>query len=630
MLLWQELAHELGERCGTSTTRDYQTVARRVEEEGFSFLTITLPQLCKDFERSLDNGCLDSRVFCSFKKKPKTGLPSFLWGFLSRIFDTSSGLLLDSPDIDSIHAVRQLTLLYSKVELPTTEKRLRQAMKGFINVEAEISQAEDSWSEAQVLDFERISGTVWNTVLREVNSTLYDEHRGPSDENVGWPFVYPKHGPGATADRLSGNEKFDVHEWPERLESVFPYLEYAVPNHRHHDRLCRVDFREPGTERPVRVIAVPKSMKSPRIIAIEPTAMQYMQQGVKDLLVGCIEADPVMGRIVGFSDQHVNREMAQKGSDDGSLATLDLSEASDRVSYSLVAMLTRRFPMIREAFDATRSRRADVRDEGILSLSKYASMGSALTFPVEAMVFTTVVFYGIEKALGRPLTSYDVKSMAGMVRVYGDDIIVPVEYVHSVVESLELFGFKVNSSKSFWTGKYRESCGREFYDGQDVSVVKVRRITNTGGKLDFPTSRQQHGAAIESFVMLRNNFYIHGCWRTAAWLDRKIDSLFGGLYPTIEVTYLSPEEGWGTRSPLLGRWSFLGYQAERTHLDYQKPLCLGYVAVSKIPPSLVSEIGALQKVLSQRGEEPFDDPTHLHRAGRPRAVRIKRVYESPA
>ena len=41
--LWSVLANELASRCGTSTTKDIKTVLGRVENEGMSFLTITLP-----------------------------------------------------------------------------------------------------------------------------------------------------------------------------------------------------------------------------------------------------------------------------------------------------------------------------------------------------------------------------------------------------------------------------------------------------------------------------------------------------------------------------------------------------------------------------------------------------------
>jgi hypothetical protein len=90
--LWRELADELASWCHTSATNDYKKLVSRVEKEGISFLTITLPSFGKDFEHGLDVGFLDSSAFPGFRKQG--GLPLFLGGFLSRIFDPSSGVLL--------------------------------------------------------------------------------------------------------------------------------------------------------------------------------------------------------------------------------------------------------------------------------------------------------------------------------------------------------------------------------------------------------------------------------------------------------------------------------------------------------------------------------------------------------
>jgi hypothetical protein len=302
--------------------------------------------------------------------------------------------------------------------------------------------------------------------------------------------------------------------------------------------------------------------------------------------------------------------MALKGSRDGSLATLDLSEASDRVSNQLIRIMTSHHPHLAEAVDSCRSRKADVPGFGVLRLSKFASMGSALCFPIEAMVFTTVVFIGIQNELKRPLTRKDIKSFSGLVRIYGDDIIVPVEFVHSVVRSLETFGFLVNSGKSFWTGKFRESCGKEYYDGHDVSIVKVRR--------DIPTQRR-HVPEIISVVSLRNQLYQSGYWRTCRKLDEYIERLipFPAIHPS---------------SPVLGRVSFLRVEnlSNRLHPTLHKPLVKGFVPRSVIPECKLENDGALLKVFLKRGDLPVADRKHLERAGRPHAVDIKLRWGSAA
>jgi hypothetical protein len=225
---------------------------------------------------------------------------------------------------------------------------------------------------------------------------------------------------------------------------------------------------------------------------------------------------------------------------------------------------------------------------------------------MEAMIFTVIIFMGIENALSRPLTFKDIKSFKGKVRVYGDDIIVPVEFTHHVVEMLETFGFRVNLSKSFWTGKFRESCGKEYYDGEDVSIVRIRQ--------DLPTRR---GDVLEiiSTVSLRNQMYYRGLWDVAAVLDQWLGRIIP--FPTV-----LPE------SPVLGRNSYLGFAQERLHPHLHSPLVKGYVVRSIIPIRKCSDGDALLKFFLKRGDLPFADRESYERSGRPSAVDIKLRWAS--
>lgn len=604
MFLWKVTADDLAVICHTSATLDYKKLESRVEHEGMSFLTITLPQLGKAFEASLERGFWDPRQNTDFKCRG--GLPLFLGGFLDRVFDRGTGRLLDFPCIDSIFAIRQLSLMFKKILLPVSDDRVRDAMLGFAQVEEEVSQWDWNTSD-QIERFDQTVLLLWADVLSAVDREIYSGE------------LIPKHGPGATADKLFGNEKYCQVEWPLRLEDVFSYIEYALPNLRYSLEVDRVSFLEPGAERPVRVTAVPKTLKSPRIIAIEPTCMQFMQQAVKNVMVQKLEATCIAGEarqnvaesFVGFTRQDPNRAMAEKGSRDGSLATLDMSEASDRVHNKHVVQLLSRWPHLSEAVQAVRSTKAYVDGVGEITLAKYASMGSALTFPLEAMIFTTVVFMGIEKGLNRRLTRKDLFDLTGKVRVYGDDIIVPVEYVSCVIEELESFGFKVNSSKSFWNGKFRESCGGDYYDGHWVTPVYVRRL--------LPLSRRDV-SEIESLVSLRNQMYFAGLWRVA----RHLDSVVGKVLPHFPIVE--------TSSTILGRHSFLPYKEERISSATHGPLVKGYIAKYRLDPIPLDGFDALYKCLAHEVAETSwldilypenKDAKHLERSGRGRAVGIK-------
>jgi hypothetical protein len=465
--------------------------------------------------------------------------------------------------------------------------------------------------------------------FKRVSKMLFGDLFAKMDRDIHWGRIFPKHGPGAVADKLSSNAKWNQRTWTARLQRYLPAESVLIPNLSYKDELDEeMNVIEPGAELPVRVISVPKTLKTPRIIAIEPTAMQYAQQGLLRSFLSALQEDDFLSRVIGIDDQEPNRVLACQGSLRGDLATLDLSEASDRVSNQHVRAMLEDFPELHGFVQASRSQKADVPGHGIIRLAKYASMGSALCFPFEAMVFLTVIFMGIERELSVPLSREAViKRFREQVRVFGDDLIVPRDYVLSVCDELHLFGYVVNVGKSFWTGRFRESCGREYYDGQDVSIVKVRQV--------LPTTRQDASGVI-SAVSLRNQLYLAGCWQGARWMDvylRKLLKEFPNVAPT---------------SPLLGRVSFLGYEFGKLDRNTHGPLVRGYIMRAKPPRDHLEGAGALLKCLSGKPHDPgfglnrldrdsqesrFDDANvdaeHLERSGRPEYVNIKLGWASP-
>lgn len=569
IMFLQTILLDLGEWCRISTTRDLKTITSRIEEEGDGFLTITLPNFGKDLERALDQGFVGNDQFTGFRRSG--GLPRFLGGFLSQIFDPSTGRLLHDPSVLSIWAVRQLTLMWAKIAIPCSESRWKAALKGYVANDANIHNYRASISPDLWENYRRLGRLLWSDVFQGI------------EEDILYSRIIPKHGPGATAEKLTGNRKWLLQMWTQRLEAVFPHREFLSSSWSLSlDRFDSMDVREPGAEQPVRVISVPKTQKTPRIIAIEPTCMQYMQQGLLRSFLNNVRADKTARALISWESRDENIRLAQLASRDGSLATLDLSEASDRVDYLHVRELLSNHWWLNAATDATRSRKADVPLHGVIPLQKYASMGSALCFPFESVVFCTLAFLGIQNQLNRPLSKKDIQSFIGSVRVYGDDIIVPVEYMQSVIETLEAFGLIVNRNKSFGTGKFRESCGGDFYDGVDVSVVRLRE--------ELPDNRR-NARRIVSAISLRNRLYLAGLWRSAAYMDERLRKLKIPM-PIVHDT-----------SPVLGRTSFLPVPLSgdgiRECTNYHRPLVYGYTVVAKSPSSLLDDYGALHKCLTQ-------------------------------
>jgi len=643
--LWSIAANEMAARCCTSATKDITYVLRRTEHEGLAFLAITLADLGKSFQRWLDLGLVVSSDCSAFKTAgPRNRLPAFLQGFYRRVFDPCSGTLLDDPDIEAIYAIRQLTLMFSKIALPreslsgtpyqvVTPGRERLAMSDYVQCEQEVKFSDSILDPAYKADFRRMSEVLYGGLFDWLELQLASQK------------LIPKHGPGAVADKLTSNGKYNARTWTTRLQSVFPAEDYLVPNAHYNGssvtakpygesaalhcwsvRTTRFDFLEPGAEIPVRVITVPKTLKTPRIIAIEPTCMQYAQQGLFGLIRDGIEGTNYLSSMIGIDNQDPNREMARQGSLSGDLATLDLSDASDRVSNQHVRALFAERPLLLEAVQAVRSQKADVPGHGVIRLAKYASMGSALCFPIEAMVFLTVVFLGIERELSvAPLSGEAlIRRFYQQVRVFGDDIIVPRDYVLSVVNELGTFGHQVNVSKSFWTGRFRESCGREYYDGHDVSIVKVREV--------LPTQRQD-AIGVISAVSLRNQFYWAGLWQAAGWMDDYLRELLKH-FPNVAPT-----------SPVLGRESALGYEFHTLDPFTNSPLVKGYYVSAEPPLDPLEGDGALLKCLLRMEERQYGlitrtappvhvgdanvDAKHLERSGRPERVDIKLGRKSP-
>lgn len=487
----------------TPFARDYKTIASRVEEEGLSFITITLPTLGKAFDRWLAEGRLDPSTTTGFACQRRTAIPAFLQGLLSRIFDPKTGVLLDAPDIRAIYFFRQLCRLAGKVKEPCSAARNRAAIRRFVETDEALRSVppDHSWL---LRVFARVSRVLYGDLNRDFSVDA----------------LVPRHGPGTTAQGLRGNSKYKDFGWPQRLGRVFPADSFRFFNLNHLlDQVQYLEEHSPRDELPVRVVFVPKTMSSPRTIAIEPVCMQYAQQAVAQWLMPELE-DRFVGRL-NFTDQGLNQARAVEGSKTGYWATIDLSDASDRVSCRLAWATLSGNPALREAVFACRSSRAMVPGVGVIPLRKFASMGSALCFPIESMAFfaaATLGVYVARNGLTRSETPayWPLRRAMTQCTVYGDDIVVPSDAVESVIWVLETLGLQVNRNKTFWTGKFRESCGVDAYDGQDVTPVYMRYLLP--GHRDETTS-------IVSSVSLGNQLYKAGLWNAASYVKEQVDKV---------------------------------------------------------------------------------------------------------
>lgn len=589
MAILDSLLLDAREYCPTEDRlRDIQYCERRVKHEGMSFLTITLPEFCDDFDQSLSLGYVTPRCFLSFRKH--RSLPSFLKGLTCHVFDCKTGRILDNPAHGAIKLIRQITRLCKKIRIPCSAAREKAAFTRFIEVESEIKDLNFSTSRASALD--RISWTgagIFNSIEKSISDGT----------------LLPAHGPGAVAVPMAQNAKYCFKTWSDRLQSLFPFDHYALPSSSAitDERFNGVSFHAPGADTPVRVIAVPKTLKTPRIIAIEPVHMQFVQQGIKDQLYSNIESDPILGGQINFSDQSINRRCAHEGSVSGDLATIDLSEASDRVSLELVRLLFAKYPLFLEAILACRSDKACVLVDGqenILDLAKFASMGSALCFPIEALCFYYISIAAIMEQRELPANSSNIRKVAKEVYVYGDDIIVPCTEVGIVMDWLESFGLKINRHKSFFRGRFRESCGADYFRGELVTPIYIREMC---------PHNKQDSSAVVSWVSLANQFYRNGYWNATKTVRSSVEQSVGFELPTAHrdcsglawETFLEDSYG-GGRS----RWCPV------LHKTQYKTL----VVKTHRRKDTLNGYPALLKFFLKKGLLPFQESDHLEFSAR--------------
>lgn len=208
-----------------------------------------------------------------------------------------------------------------------------------------------------------------------------------------------------------------------------------------------------------RYSTVPKDRSTDRSIIVEPTINSWFQQGIGRMIRSRLRRR--CG--VDLDDQSLNRRLAKLGSISDDLATVDLSSASDLISKKLVEDL-----LPADWFfwlNLTRSRRVEV--DGVwIELEKFSSMGNGFTFDLESLIFYAL--------------SWSVCVVEGYnpfwVNAFGDDLIIPAGVKEPFLKIFNDVGFKVNINKSFFAGPFRESCGKDYYEGRDIRGVYIKRL----------------------------------------------------------------------------------------------------------------------------------------------------------
>jgi hypothetical protein len=487
--------------------RDFLRLSSAIDSHGIRFFLETMPSFRKHLDMCLSKRRLTPSNLLHFGvgKKGEV-IPRLFRGLTSRVFDRN-GMLKDRPDNVAVRLLRQLLGVCRKLIMDAGIRDRGNTVREFYRVDQSLKRGHLNWDDHITFDQEVetnatsfIDATVVNRpkvddllegrtlspspdlyrVLVKVQQVA-DLITGMLGEFVPSDWVF-KHGPGAVAGLPSGEYKYAFRRWPDRLESVFPAADFAHANYSVVEADSIEKLRSSGYyhQIPAKLCAVPKTIKTPRLIACEPVELQWCQQAVRDFFYDRVKGT-VVSNFVDFHHQEKNGSLALSASLSRSHATIDLSSASDYISCWHVERLFRRSASLLRSLQASRSvwiaQDLCKYSPRYHYLRKYSTMGNATTFPVQSLLFTAVALGALCEERGLKVSLATLRGLGEReVRVFGDDIIVPADCSGLVVDTLQALGMRVNASKTFLEGNFRESCGVDGFGGDDVTTVNVLRV----------------------------------------------------------------------------------------------------------------------------------------------------------
>jgi hypothetical protein len=293
-------------------------------------------------------------------------------------------------------------------------------------------------------------------------------------------YFYPKHGPGTVAG--GAGKSVDKKHRNFGLDAMTERMLKALVNPIDDAEGYLTDFQSPKKiVTKAEVLFVPKDMFKTRSICREPIQKQFLQQGLLVCFINAIQKG-YLGRFVNINDQTRNQRLAYDGSVHLCLDTIDLSAASDSVGWDLVKRV---FPVswVR-LFAATRSSEVTYKGQTI-KIRKFAPMGSAVCFPTQCVIFTSIVILAYLRYKHGRLSGFSSGDIISLLEeltnnpyerklldfaVYGDDILCDTRVTEDVLQILEGLRFEVNREKSFMASALvRESCGKYYHSGNDIT-----------------------------------------------------------------------------------------------------------------------------------------------------------------
>jgi hypothetical protein len=509
-------------------------VNKRLRKEGLGFLTKTLPRLGKALDRALTGETKLNARSLGFDTLGSSELPRFLGELFGEVFQPD-GTLLPNPCSTSVGTLRLLLFAFYKYELPYNDEQEQQVISAFKKTESDLKtlspRIQEIGERCDRIGYSRRhrnSPMAPEELVREARILLSNVFAffDPKD-------IYPRHGPGVVATKQRLWEKYRWTNVSERITDLYPFDAYFMASLGHVCDKWHTIPSVTSVNLPARVLLVPKDSRGPRLISCEPVDNQWIQQGLGRAVVQLVERHPLTRENVRFTDQQPNQLGALLGSLTGGYATLDLKEASDRISVDLVRLL---FPKhVYTYLESCRSLSTVLPDGTILELQKFAPMGSCLCFPILALTVWAIL------AAGAPDT--DTRES---IYVYGDDVIVKTAHAARAIEQLESFGLLVNRDKCCTSGFFRESCGADAFQGKCVTPVRFRTVWSS---TPSPES-------YASWIAYANQLYDRKYFVTYDLIVSGLLAIYGSIpSEDMQLACLSLREVPDTAKPKRRRWN---------------------------------------------------------------------------
>jgi len=356
-----------------------------------------------------------------------------------------------SCDVTALASLRQILVFGYKTEFKPNDAQVKAAEAAFVETDLQIHV----WNKA----FEAMpTSGFWSDARALVSRVIANANFGDITPSHGPGAVFPPHKHSVRSKFTTLYPKIDrLYPWYDHFQAISSMVEEGI----NLDKLGYVNIA--NGRMTARVTCVPKDSRGPRLICVHPREAIWIQQGLRYALEDAIASSPLTRDKIVFDDQTVNGRKALLGSFDGSYATIDLKDASDRISCRLAQFL---LGADYQWFDCCRAESVELSDGSVHSLMKYAPMGNATVFPLQSLFFWALVRTGIRSSCGE---------ICNDVYVFGDDIIVPTKFYHHAIRALVRAGLKPNPDKCFYCGLFRESCGVDAFNGVDITPVKMKR-----------------------------------------------------------------------------------------------------------------------------------------------------------